>query len=480
MNRQAKPVHILIIDADQQFASLIQETLEASGDFRIFLAADGREGLNMLDVCEPDLAIVDLEPPDMEGMQLIQTLRRAAPGLKLIAIPPSNQQELPPDQLMQLDGVLDKPFYLPDLPELVSRVMGLRLDAAEGRDPKETARPAPPSGPVPPWLAEESQARRFLTQLLPLTNASALLVTRGAQLWAAAGKLASAQIDNLVRELNRMERLAASREAVVRFVRVGSSQLQHLLVDLPLIGAFRLACLFPPDIPFQLARRQAQSMRNFLVEAGPQGLAEEAPTPTPVNETGEAGSAGPHPSAAMSGTPTQPPQEVPALPEDWLPVKPRSPEGLPFLQELDLPDQVQKPVPPSPQAPRLPPSLPFSALFVSKRRSLVSPPAVHGAIRKRVVEICEQQGWQLVACSAKGYLMGLTLHLPPDVPPAIAFQHIAHHLASQLSGQERLSSLSDFWAPKFLLASGERIPPDAIERFLAGQGGNSQPHQDSP
>lgn len=71
----AKPV-ILVIDQDENIRGLLKNTLEGEG-YRVNLAGDGEEGLQLAAKINPELVIVDLDLPGMSGMKVCRVLAPA-------------------------------------------------------------------------------------------------------------------------------------------------------------------------------------------------------------------------------------------------------------------------------------------------------------------------------------------------------------------------------------------------------------------
>lgn len=65
---------ILVIDDEPQIRRYLRVSLEAH-DFRILEASDGKEGLRQAALEKPDLVILDLGLPDMDGQEVIKRLR---------------------------------------------------------------------------------------------------------------------------------------------------------------------------------------------------------------------------------------------------------------------------------------------------------------------------------------------------------------------------------------------------------------------
>jgi two-component system OmpR family response regulator len=112
---------ILVVDDDPQIRDVLKVALERAG-FRVNLARDGVEGLRETQVGEPDLAILDIGMPEMDGLELCRAIRRESevPILFLTA----RDDEV--DRILGLemggDDYVTKPF---SPRELVARVRAI-------------------------------------------------------------------------------------------------------------------------------------------------------------------------------------------------------------------------------------------------------------------------------------------------------------------------------------------------------------------
>src|SRR5262249_25712910 len=76
---------ILVIDDETQIRVLLQRVLESEGH-EVFDTRDGREALTIAESQPLDLVITDIMMPDTDGIEVITTLRRSLPGIKILAI----------------------------------------------------------------------------------------------------------------------------------------------------------------------------------------------------------------------------------------------------------------------------------------------------------------------------------------------------------------------------------------------------------
>jgi signal transduction histidine kinase/DNA-binding response OmpR family regulator len=73
--RESRIDRILIIDDQPESVRLLQQMLDEQGEFRVFSASNGMDGISLVARRRPHLVIVDLRMPEMDGFQVIQELR---------------------------------------------------------------------------------------------------------------------------------------------------------------------------------------------------------------------------------------------------------------------------------------------------------------------------------------------------------------------------------------------------------------------
>jgi len=66
---------ILIIDDEADFCSLVKAGLESRGDFEVRVATGGREGLDLARAIKPDIILLDITMPEVDGMQVLERLK---------------------------------------------------------------------------------------------------------------------------------------------------------------------------------------------------------------------------------------------------------------------------------------------------------------------------------------------------------------------------------------------------------------------
>lgn len=129
--------NILIVEDDATIARFVELELTHAG-FEVRKATDGKLGLEAVAEAEPDLLILDLMLPEIDGLEVARTLRaqgHAFPILMLTAR--AETQDLVTGFDAGADDYLRKPF---EIPELLSRVRALLKRTEQDRtSPSHTA-----------------------------------------------------------------------------------------------------------------------------------------------------------------------------------------------------------------------------------------------------------------------------------------------------------------------------------------------------
>jgi DNA-binding response OmpR family regulator len=113
---------IMIVDDDGYIRELVGTLLKNEG-FRICEAVGGRDALEKMDEENPDLCIVDVMMPGMDGFELCKYIRRYHEALPILMLTAKNEISQKIKGFEQgTDDYLTKPF---EPPELIARVKAL-------------------------------------------------------------------------------------------------------------------------------------------------------------------------------------------------------------------------------------------------------------------------------------------------------------------------------------------------------------------
>jgi CheY-like chemotaxis protein len=141
---------VLVVDSDEAFSTILKEGLEATGEYQVILAHAGDDALESVVERPFDMVIVDMGLPDVEPVTMVKAIREAKPSMRLMLIPLFGQQVPEELQDLNIQGILTKPFFVGDLPDVVGGAMGADVPAAPASSTPElkVAAPVRPS-PVP-------------------------------------------------------------------------------------------------------------------------------------------------------------------------------------------------------------------------------------------------------------------------------------------------------------------------------------------
>ena len=118
---QGERLLVLIVDDNERNRRLTRDVLGAAG-FRTLEAASGAEGLALADAHQPDVILMDLRLPDLDGASVARELGSRA---RTTSIPVVALSSLPlgRDDLSHLGfaGSLEKPFDIRAFPAQVRR-----------------------------------------------------------------------------------------------------------------------------------------------------------------------------------------------------------------------------------------------------------------------------------------------------------------------------------------------------------------------
>lgn len=112
----------MIVDDDSNIRELVLALLQNNG-FEVCEAADGREALQNINVDNPDLAIIDIMMPNMDGFELCRHLRRYYENMPVLMLTAKGELANKVKGFgLGADDYLTKPF---EGDELVVRVQAL-------------------------------------------------------------------------------------------------------------------------------------------------------------------------------------------------------------------------------------------------------------------------------------------------------------------------------------------------------------------
>jgi CheY-like chemotaxis protein len=140
-------MHIVVVDPNEPFAVLLSEELKREG-YTVDMCLRGADALMLARRQHLDLAILDMALADPDAIELAQALQGTDATMRLMLIPLMGETLSPRAAKLTLQGVLPKPFFLPELPGLIQAALKAPMDgvapAVRAETPSAaTATPAP-------------------------------------------------------------------------------------------------------------------------------------------------------------------------------------------------------------------------------------------------------------------------------------------------------------------------------------------------
>jgi len=125
---------IVVVDDEPMVGELVQTIFSLEGlDSQVF--QDPLEALTELRGWSgpPALLLTDFRMPGMNGMELIQGVKRRFPGVKTVLFSGNVDESIQSEYPLRADAFIRKPFYPQNLMETVRKVINSEANGQPGR-----------------------------------------------------------------------------------------------------------------------------------------------------------------------------------------------------------------------------------------------------------------------------------------------------------------------------------------------------------
>ena len=122
-----KPKQILIVDDDYAVRATIELSLQVATNWVIWTASSGQEGLSIAITKQPDLILLDMVMPALNGIEVLHQLRTTVATQEIPVIfltakgLTKEHKEL---KNLNIQGVISKPFDALSLGEQIRSLLG--------------------------------------------------------------------------------------------------------------------------------------------------------------------------------------------------------------------------------------------------------------------------------------------------------------------------------------------------------------------
>lgn len=117
-------VKVLVVDDDEPVLDVTAGSLRQKGGFDVSVARDGFEAGRMVGDIRPDIVILDIRLPGVDGFSVCASIKKNYPATRVIAITGFGSDEVKENILQAgADEYIEKPYDITDLPGMIHEVL---------------------------------------------------------------------------------------------------------------------------------------------------------------------------------------------------------------------------------------------------------------------------------------------------------------------------------------------------------------------
>lgn len=115
------PIRIALVDDAEEMRLLVGMSLTLSGDFTVVgEAANGREAVALAEAQQPELMLLDLSMPEMDGLEALPLVLKASPGTCVVVFSGFDEAQLGREaRALGATGYIEKGASLEELGPLL-------------------------------------------------------------------------------------------------------------------------------------------------------------------------------------------------------------------------------------------------------------------------------------------------------------------------------------------------------------------------
>lgn len=121
---------VLLIDDEDTIQAVVQFGIKLMTNWQMLTATSGEEGISTAQVAQPDVILLDMMLPDMDGQKTLNRLRSQPETCQIPVIFLTATVHLSEDEPLHDDvvkGVISKPFNAIDLPAQIANLLDWSL-----------------------------------------------------------------------------------------------------------------------------------------------------------------------------------------------------------------------------------------------------------------------------------------------------------------------------------------------------------------
>jgi DNA-binding response OmpR family regulator len=125
LKRKPKKTRILVVDDEPNIVQTLKDRLEMN-EYCVETASNGQEGLRLAEEKGPDMVLLDVIMPLMDGHEMLEKLRQTEWGRDISVImltARSQAQDIARARACNIDDYIIKPFDLSELLEKIENIL---------------------------------------------------------------------------------------------------------------------------------------------------------------------------------------------------------------------------------------------------------------------------------------------------------------------------------------------------------------------
>jgi DNA-binding NarL/FixJ family response regulator len=132
---EQRKIRVVLVDDVPELRLLVRLTLEEDPGIEVVgEAANGREGVEVVQATDPDLVLLDLSMPDMDGLEAIPLMRRHAPNARVVVLSGHEAGRISLEALDQgASRYINKAAGLGTIPQIVHEVAQIEPPFTDAR-----------------------------------------------------------------------------------------------------------------------------------------------------------------------------------------------------------------------------------------------------------------------------------------------------------------------------------------------------------
>jgi DNA-binding NtrC family response regulator len=116
-------ISVLVVDDDEEIRNMLASILEEQ-DYSVETVENGKKAISVCEKASFDVALIDIDLPDIKGTELLQRLKKVRPKMvKIIVTGHPSIENAAKSVNERADGYVLKPFNVAELLEMIKKLV---------------------------------------------------------------------------------------------------------------------------------------------------------------------------------------------------------------------------------------------------------------------------------------------------------------------------------------------------------------------